>query len=75
MFHVGDEVIKARPYHGKTYCAFGGDEDEVPIGTIGKITDVFSDRIQVIFKNGYRWDVDESELALTKIDWKKKMEE
>ena len=50
VFKVGDKVIKARPYseteHCKKtgvsdinylYCRFGGEESDVPIGTIGMV--------------------------------------
>jgi len=71
---IGLKVSKARPYNKNYstdpegycsgYCCYGGDEDEVPIGTLGEITSFNKDNMQICvqFKNGVKWSVDISEL-------------
>ena len=62
---VGDRVVKARRYSVDEYCAFGGDERTVPIGSTGTITDIPIDRINVCFdRGGINWGLDQSELDI-----------
>jgi len=65
-FAVNDRVKKVRAFGGSgrhNYCAYGGDENEVPIGTAGKITLVENaNKVRVQFDNGILWFVDTSEL-------------
>ena len=68
-FSMGDIVIKARPYDHQKYCRFGGEADELPIGTKGTVRDITiapedSYRVTVEFEgqSGGGWDMDESEL-------------
>ncbi len=67
IFKEGDGVVKARPYNNNEYCKCGGDEDEVPIGTLGKVTRIDIDNdIHVDFENGKDWSLDKSELDFVK---------
>lgn len=66
-FKVDDRVVKARPFTNVKYCAYGGDDTEVSIGTEGFVRTVICDEeLQVIFDNGTSWKVDQSELDLVK---------
>lgn len=62
-FNEGDRVIKARVYSPFKYCAFGGDSDDVPLGTVGVIVSVGNgSKLRVNFNTGHSWMVDISEL-------------
>ena len=68
-FKVGDRVIKARRYSDEDYCRHGGDEDELPLGSEGKIISIQEggDRIFVEFDcltEGDSWSLNKNELDL-----------
>ena len=63
-FRKGDKVYKARPYKALKYCRFGGDDEEVPIGTKGEVINTLNDEIQVRFENGKIWTCDKIEIKL-----------
>ena len=61
---VGDKVVKSKRYSEADYCAFGGDEEDCPLGTIGIITKIYPHKIRVDFETGVTWAVDRTELDL-----------
>lgn len=65
-FKEGDKVVKARWYREPsadnwqgTYCQYGGDETDVPLGTEGVVTGVWDDesKVRVHFTNGKLWSL------------------
>ena len=65
MFKQGQLVYKVRPYTETQYCAYGGGPEEVPIGTKGIVSGVYSnDRIDVHFENDVQWFVSSREIEL-----------
>ena len=62
-FCHGDRVVKYRHFSNLQYCAHGGDEEIVPLGTCGVVTKVSpTGRLSVYFDNGPMWEVNEIEL-------------
>lgn len=64
---TGMKVVKTRPYTKDQYCAYGGDESDVPIGAVGVVADKGSTPgcVVVNFPNGkYGWSVDVHEIEL-----------
>lgn len=72
QFEVGDRVIKAKRYSHDRYCKHGGEEDKVPIGSVGVIKTIENDTdIEVKFDNDTLWTLDISELKFEKKGLKK----
>jgi len=71
IFNTGDKVFKCKPYSESQYCAHGGNEIKVPIGTDGVIIDM-KDQLNahVSFSNGVEWLLHISELSLIKNNWR-----
>jgi hypothetical protein len=66
-FKVGDRVVKVKAYTSSQYCRFGGNDREVPIGTLGTIKSVNSlSEVRVKFDNNVDWNVDVSEISFAK---------
>lgn len=66
-FKEGDIIVKSRQYTRNTYCRYGGNESDVPIGTQGVITDILADdRIIIQFYNDNNWAVHMSEIDIVK---------
>lgn len=64
-FKEEDRVVKARPFLPTKYCAHGGYESDVPIGSKGTIMNCSnSTSIEVEFDCGETWHVDSSEIEL-----------
>jgi hypothetical protein len=65
LFRVGDTVVKYRAFSYSQYCAYGGQPNNVPLGTRGKIIRIpHNVEIVVDFINGYSWTVDPREIKL-----------
>lgn len=63
-FKIGDVVYKAKAYSLAQYCAYGGEEKSVPIGTKGTIIEIVQNRTAAIvrFDNKNIWQVSLKEL-------------
>jgi hypothetical protein len=65
-FKSGDKVIKAKRYNADKYCRWGGESEDVPIGTKGIVRCLSTSVGGVIvdFENGKDWTLDSCELVL-----------
>ncbi len=76
-FRIGDRVVKARPYSRLKYCCYGGEEEDLPIGSVGTIITLHrdSDEISINFDDQCFacWNCDASELELTDKRFKKRI--
>jgi len=81
-FRIGDQVMKVVEYadvvpiemidNENAYCRYGGSPAEVPLNTIGIITDTSSDGTSFVdFENGLSWHLDNRELMLYRSVMKK----
>lgn len=59
---IGDKYRKQHWYSKDQYCKYGGDEHDIPIGSIGKVVDIQGDKIKLQFNDGVTWSVDRSEI-------------
>lgn len=65
----GMRVIKARSYNAQKYCAYGGDPEQVPIGTEGEVIHAEQPKlVRVQFKGlePYTWSVHPKEIEPAK---------
>ena len=69
-YNIGDKVIKAKPFSDNKYCSHGGKKDIVPLGSIGTITSINRNNVNVRFDNGNSWLLDISELDFERIPWR-----
>lgn len=63
LFREGDRVVKARRYSEFEYCAYGGSEHTVPLGSIGIVTSLHNDDVHVEFDMAH-WGLSSGELDL-----------
>lgn len=63
-FALNMKVVKDKIYSKKSYCRYGGESNEVPLGTEGIITMVNYNQklVRINFINGYSWSVDMIEI-------------
>jgi len=71
----GQTVYKNKRYSEGCYCAYGGFPYQVSLGTKGVVKSIRTDNsVVVIFDNGYRWNMDISELEIEKHTLRKMVE-